>query len=155
MCFVKFTCIFPYGTNYIKQLRNYLEVMEIPYENDPRRGGSSWGLLISNSEESLNTLLKDIERRMEHGRAYEQALEGCTTDEDYQRVEQEFDIDCDVVDYWWEAEADDVIQIDTCYKRLEIEDHGVQLQRVGIELSVSEGERLSGRPSFNVSFRSI
>ena len=152
---MKFTCTFPYGTNYIKQLRTYLKVMEIPYVNDPRRGGSSWGLLISHRAESLEVLLREIEHRMQHGREYDQALEECNTDEEYERVEQKFDIDCDVADYWWEAEADDVIEIETCYKRLEIEDHYEKLQRVGIELSVEDGERVADKVTFEISLRPI
>ena len=150
-----FTCTFPYGTHYIKRLRIFLEIMEIPHDNDPRRGGSSWGLLISKSEESLEELLVDIERRMQHTREYEQALEECNTDEEYRRVEQQFDIGCDVVDYWWEAEKEDVIQIETCHKRLELDGHDEALRRVGIELSVQEGEPVHKRPTFEIAFRPL
>ena len=63
---MKFTCTYPWGSTYSNKLMSFLDVMEIPWMQDPRREGSDcWGFLISTSQKALDVCVADIQKRFE------------------------------------------------------------------------------------------
>ena len=112
---------------------NFLDVMEIPWLQDPRRSGSDcWGFLISKSQEALDVCVADIQKRFKEIKEFEIAWEQASSEEKDQVLDM---YDFAPEDHAWEAEEKDVVEVSTDWKHLEIDDHGEKLRKVGISMT--------------------
>ena len=118
---MKFECVYPWGSTYSETLMNFLDEHGIPWCNDPRtEGGDSYGLLIANSQETLSDMETRIQEIMDKIDTAEEAAE-------------------DTDDLWaeaWEISSEEVLELVTDWKHLEIYDHPEELKKVGVRLDL-------------------
>ena len=103
---VKFECIYPWGKSYSEQLTQFLDFHNIHWIEDPRtEGGDSFGYIISNDFHQLNQFR-------------DQLVEVLDAENDA-----------------WELGApDQVSEIITDWKHLEVWSHPEELRKLGIEM---------------------
>jgi len=129
--------------------------MEIPWIADPRRAGSDcWGFLISKTQDSLDRLVADIHSRQKEQEKCEKEFESAQSWEEKEKVLESYDFFCEenIREHVWEAYEDDVIEVSTDWKHLEISDHAKKLQYVGISMNCVYREDEEGKQKPVVTF---
>ena len=153
---MKFTCTYPWGSTYSKKLMAFLDVMEIPWMQDPRRAGSdSWGFLISKNQEALDTCFEDIQQRLKVSDECAQSFDDAKSEDEKEQILESFGITSDLWDHPWEADEDDVVEVSTDWKHLEIDDHGEKLQKVGILMTYEYVDNDEGKQDIVVIIRPL
>ena len=151
---MKFTCAYPWGSTYSNKLMSFLDVMEIPWVQDPRRAGSDcWGLLISTSQEALDLCVTDIQKRFKEVEEFEAAWEKASSDEERDQLRSS--LDGFPEDHVWEADKKDVVEVSTDWKHLEIDDHGEKLRNVGVSMTYEYVENDEGKKDIIVTIRPL
>ena len=151
---MKFTCTYPWGSTYSKKLISFLDVMEIPWVQDPRRQGSDcWGFLISKSKEALDICVVDIQKRFKEVEEFETSWEQASSEDAKDQLRRS--LDGFPEDHVWEAEEKDVIEVSTDWKNLEIDDHGEKLRKVGILMTYEYVDNDEGKQVVVVTIRPL
>ena len=115
---MKFECIRPWGSSYAEHLMAFLDEHGIPYQEDPRTDGSDcYGILISKNKDALLDMRSDLQDIMNQ------------IDEDEENEDE-------LWEKAWNLSHDDVQEISTDWKHLEIYDHPEALEKVGVRLDI-------------------
>ena len=115
---MKVECVYPWGSSYSEHLTEFLDEHGIAYCEDPRTdGGDSYGFLLSKNEAALSDMeskLQDLMNQIDEGPDNEDEL----------------------WDEAWSLSSEEVQEISTDWKHLEIYDHPEELAKVGIHLEI-------------------
>ena len=115
---MKAECVYPWGSNYSEHLTEFLDENGIAYCADPRTdGGDSYGFLLSKNESALS----DMETRLQ---------------ELMDQIDEDPDNQDELWEEAWDLSSEDVREISTDWKHLEIYDHPKELAEVGIRLEL-------------------
>ena len=115
---MKAECVYPWGSSYSGYLTEFLDINGIAYCEDPRTdGGDSYGFLISKNETALSNMESKLQELMD-------------------KIDDDPDNQDEIWDKAWSLSFEDVLEISTDWKHLEIYDHPEELAKVGVLLEI-------------------
>ena len=115
---VKAECVYPWGSSYSEHLTEFLDQQGIAYCEDPRTdGGDSYGFLLSKNETALQNMESKLQELMD-------------------KIDEDPDNQDDIWEEAWNLSNEEVQEISTDWKHLEIYDHPEELAKVGVHLEI-------------------
>ena len=139
-----FACYYPRGGNYAERLQEFLTDHQIQWVEDVRTKNSDcFGMLIAGPNGDLETAMTRITNVEQHLQTpFQYGTENFDENEFWNAVsEEQWSIDLSDLD---------VVAIHTDWKHLETDEHGSQLEKVGIRMVQSQVEQL-GLTMFTLS----
>ena len=115
---MKLECVYPWGSSYSGFLTDFLNENEIAFCEDPRTdGGDSYGFLISKNQAALWDMESKLRELMD-------------------KIDEDPDNQDELWNEAWDLTVEDVLEISTDWKHLEIYDHPEMLEKIGVRLEI-------------------